>query len=152
VAARRLTATLDAIGRCLSARGGAPVGSAIVTTSAEDAVRRYLAWIEDPDTAVDAEAIEAAEAAFASASDPIARLHAAAARERAATADVTAIEADFVAHAKGYADANASTGFQASRSYRTSGAHPSDRRGHRLHRPRFPGCLWHRGVPPAPGG
>ena len=57
-----------------------------MTTSAEDAVRRYLAWIDDPDTAVDASAIEAAEAAFASASDPIAKLHAAAARDHAAAA------------------------------------------------------------------
>jgi hypothetical protein len=77
-----------------------------VTTAAEIAVRRYLAWIDDPDTAVDVAAIEAAEIAFAEATDPIAKLHAAAARERAATADVAAIEADFVAHAKPYAEAN----------------------------------------------
>ncbi|MFN8016573.1 MAG: hypothetical protein U0P45_00455 [Acidimicrobiales bacterium] len=74
-------------------------------TTPEDAVRRYLAWIEDPSTAVDAAAVEAAEAAFASATDPIERLKAAAARDRAATADVGAIERDFVAHAKAYADA-----------------------------------------------
>jgi hypothetical protein len=76
-----------------------------VTTSPEQAVRRYLAWIEDPDSAVDQEAVDAAEAAFAAATDPIAKLHAAAARERAAAADVSAIEHDFVVHAKAYADA-----------------------------------------------
>ena len=76
-----------------------------MSTSAEQAVRRYLAWIEDPDSAVDQDALEAAEAAFASATDPIAKLHAAAAREKAASADVSAIEHDFVVHAKAYADA-----------------------------------------------
>lgn len=76
-----------------------------MTTSPEQAVRRYLAWIEDPDSAVDHEAVEAAETAFAAATDPIAKLHAAAARERAAAADVSAIEHDFVVHAKAYADA-----------------------------------------------
>jgi hypothetical protein len=76
-----------------------------VTTSPEQAVRRYLAWIEDPSSAVDQGAVDAAEAAFAAASDPIAKLHAAAARERASSADVSAIEHDFVVHAKAYADA-----------------------------------------------
>ena len=76
-----------------------------MSTSAEQAVRRYLAWIEDPDSAVDQDALEAAEAAFAAATDPIAKLHAAAAREKAASADVSAIEHDFVVHAKAYADA-----------------------------------------------
>lgn len=78
-----------------------------MTTSPEQAVRRYLAWIDDPSTAVDQGAVEAAEAAFASATDPIAKLHAAADRERAAAADVGAIEHDFVVHAKAYADAEA---------------------------------------------
>ncbi|HWJ96743.1 MAG TPA: hypothetical protein VNQ33_01205 [Acidimicrobiales bacterium] len=76
-----------------------------MTTSPEQAVRRYLAWIEDPDSAVDQDAVDAAEAAFAAATDPIAKLHAAAARERAAAADTSAIEHDFVVHAKAYADA-----------------------------------------------
>ncbi|WP_421118991.1 hypothetical protein ACE2AJ_16715 [Aquihabitans daechungensis] len=76
-----------------------------MTTSPEHAVRRYLAWIEDPSSAVDQEAVDAAEAAFAAATDPIAKLHAAAAKERAASADVSAIEHDFVVHAKAYADA-----------------------------------------------
>lgn len=76
-----------------------------MTTSPEQAVRRYLAYLEDPTSAVDQEAVEAAEAAFAAATDPIAKLHAAAARDRAAAADVSAIEHEFVVHAKAYADA-----------------------------------------------
>lgn len=85
--------------------GEGPVASAPVSTSPEQAVRRYLAWVDDPDSAVDQAAIEAAEAAFAAATDPIAKLHAAAARERAAAADTSAITRDFIVHAKAYADA-----------------------------------------------
>lgn len=77
----------------------------MTSTAPADAVRRYLAWIDDPDSAVDHDAVAAAEAAFAAATDPLDKLHAAAARERAAAADVAAIEADFIAHAKAYADA-----------------------------------------------
>src|SRR4051794_29155852 len=73
--------------------------------SPENAVRRYLAWIDDPSSAVHQDAVDAAEAAFASAADPIDRLHAAAAREKARAADVEALAANFVIHAKGYADA-----------------------------------------------
>ena len=76
-----------------------------MTTTPEDAVRRYLAWVDDPDSAVDHDAVAAAEAAFAAAEDPIERLHAAAARERASLADTASLERDFVAHAKAYADA-----------------------------------------------
>jgi len=71
----------------------------------ESAVRRYLAWVDDPASAVDEDAVERAEAAFAAASDPLDRLHAAAARERARAADVESISADFVTHARSYADA-----------------------------------------------
>ncbi len=73
----------------------------------EAAVRRYLAWVEDPSSAVDKDAIERAESAFAAASDPIDRLHAAAARERAKAADIDSITVEFVAHARGYADSEA---------------------------------------------
>lgn len=58
-----------------------------------------------PESAVDDEAVATAEARFAAASDPIDRLHAAAARERAQAADVDAIAADFVTHARAYAEA-----------------------------------------------
>lgn len=74
-------------------------------TEAESAVRRYLAWLEDPSSAVDHDAVARADAAFAAASDPIDRLHAAAARERARAADASAIASAFVRSARSYAEA-----------------------------------------------
>jgi hypothetical protein len=71
----------------------------------EHAVRRYLAWVDDPASAVDDDAVARAEAAFAAATDPIDKLHAAAARERARAADVDALRVAFVANARTYADA-----------------------------------------------
>ncbi|QXC63058.1 hypothetical protein KSP35_09905 [Aquihabitans sp. G128] len=70
----------------------------------EAAVRRYLAWIDDPTSAVDQDAVTKAEEAFASASDPIDKLHAAAARERAKAADIDSITTQFVAQARSYAE------------------------------------------------
>jgi len=70
---------------------------------AEDAVRRYLAWVEDPSTLIDHEAVARAEAAFEAATDPIAKLHAAAAVERARTGDAEALRAAFVARSRAYA-------------------------------------------------
>lgn len=75
------------------------------TTDPEAAVRRYLGWLDDPSSVIDEDAVAKADQAFATASDPIDRLHAAAARERARAADVDKIAADFVAHARAYADA-----------------------------------------------
>lgn len=74
-------------------------------TSPEDAVRRYLQWLEDPASLVDDDAVARAEAAVASAPDPLARLHALADLEHAHEADADAVTEDFVAHAKGYAEA-----------------------------------------------
>ncbi len=71
----------------------------------ESAVRRYLAWLDDPSSAVDQAAIDRAQAAFDAAADPIDRLHAAAAREKARAADTDAIRRGFVESAKAYADA-----------------------------------------------
>lgn len=71
----------------------------------ESAVRRYLAWLDDPSSAVDQDAVARAEAALAAASDPIDRLHAAAARERARAADASSITSAFVRSARGYAEA-----------------------------------------------
>ena len=73
-------------------------------TSPEDAVRRYLAWVDDPSSAVDQGAVDKADAAFAAAVDPIDKLLAAAERERARTADAESLTSRFVAHAKAYAD------------------------------------------------
>jgi hypothetical protein len=74
-----------------------------VTSSAEAAVRRYLSWLDDPSSIVDAEAVAEADAAFTAATDPMARLHAAADRERASATDTAALEAEFIAHASDYA-------------------------------------------------
>lgn len=74
------------------------------TPTPEAAVRRYLGWLADPTSVIDQDAVERAEAQLAAATDPIDRLHAAAARERASAADVDRIAADFVGHARSYAD------------------------------------------------
>lgn len=71
----------------------------------EAAVRRYLEWLDDPDSLVDDEAVARAESAVADASGPMARLHALADLEHARQADSEAVVRDFVAHAKAYADA-----------------------------------------------
>ena len=82
------------------------IGSiARVSTEAEAAVRRYLAYLDDPSSAVDQQAVVAAEAAFAAATDPLERLHAAADLEAARSADAGAIEDDFVRHARAYGEA-----------------------------------------------
>lgn len=74
-------------------------------TSPEAAVRRYLEWLDDPASLVDADAVARAEAAVAAAGDPLSRLHALADLEHAKEADADAVVADFVAHAKAYAEA-----------------------------------------------
>lgn len=76
-----------------------------MTTEAEAAVRRYLAYLDDPSSAIDHEAVAAAEAAFAAATDPIERLHAAADLEAARSADAGSLEDEFVRHARAYGEA-----------------------------------------------
>jgi len=77
----------------------------MASPSPEDAVRRYLLWLEDPASIVDTDAVAQAEAAVAAAADPLARLHALADLEHAQASDSEAVTADFVAHAKDYATA-----------------------------------------------
>jgi hypothetical protein len=74
-------------------------------SSPEAAVRRYLQYLEDPSSLVDADAVARAEAAVEAAADPLARLHALADLEHARQADAEGVTADFVAHAKDYAEA-----------------------------------------------
>lgn len=76
-----------------------------MAASPEDAVRRYLLWLEDPDSIVDEAAVAKAEAAVADAGDPLARLHALADLEHARAADAQGVTAEFVAHAKDYGEA-----------------------------------------------
>lgn len=82
------------------------VGLAAMSTpsSPETAVRSYLRWLEDPASAVDERAVARADEALVRASDPIERLHALAARDRARTADADALIEAFVAQAKAWAD------------------------------------------------
>ncbi len=70
----------------------------------EAAVRRYLEFLDDPSSLVDADAVAKAEAAVAGAGDPMARLHALADLEHAKAADAAGVTTDFVAQAKAYAD------------------------------------------------
>jgi len=75
-----------------------------MSVTPESAVRRYLEWLQDPASAVDRTAVERAESAVASAADPIAKLHALADLDHAKQADGDRITADFVAHARAYAE------------------------------------------------
>lgn len=77
----------------------------MATISPEDAVRRYLLWLDDPESIVDADAVARAEAAVADAGDPLGRLHALADLEHARSADSQAVVDDFVVHARAYAEA-----------------------------------------------
>ncbi|QYG92424.1 hypothetical protein HC251_08190 [Iamia sp. SCSIO 61187] len=77
----------------------------MASPSPEDAVRRYLQWLEDPSSILDEDAVAKAEAAVAAAPDPLARLHALADLEHARAADSEGVTEDFVAYAKDYAEA-----------------------------------------------
>ncbi len=74
------------------------------TKNPEDAVRKYLTFLDDPDKLVDQAAIKRAESAANSAKDPLQRLHALAELNQARTADGEQLRQDFVLHAKRYAD------------------------------------------------
>lgn len=74
-------------------------------SSPEAAVRRYLQWLEDPDSLIDDEAVARAEATVAEAADPLARLHALADLEHARQADSGRVTGDFVTHALAYSEA-----------------------------------------------
>ncbi|MPY95442.1 MAG: hypothetical protein GEV08_21010 [Acidimicrobiia bacterium] len=70
---------------------------------AELAVRQYLTFVEDPDKLVDPAEITRLEKEAAAAGDPLAKLRAIGALEKARSVDGAAYRADFVAHAKGWA-------------------------------------------------
>jgi hypothetical protein len=71
----------------------------------ETAVRRYLRYLEDPDAMRDEGAIAEAEEAVSRAEDPIERLRALAALDRARSVDGETYRQDFVRHAKAWAEA-----------------------------------------------
>jgi hypothetical protein len=71
----------------------------------EAAVRLYLMYLEDPSKLVDAATVERLRGEVEKAKDPIDRLRAIAALERAQATDEGTYKYDFIKHAKGWADA-----------------------------------------------
>jgi hypothetical protein len=78
-------------------------------TAAETAVRRYLQYLADPGSLRDDAAVEAAEKAVAEAGDPIEKLRALSALERAGRVDGTHLTRGFLLHARAWAEANGIT-------------------------------------------
>lgn len=70
----------------------------------EESVRRYLNFLADPDSVVDQEEIARLEKGANESCDPLERLRHAAALERARVPDGAGLLADFVRHAKAWAD------------------------------------------------
>ncbi|MDP9453459.1 MAG: hypothetical protein M3P97_08765 [Actinomycetota bacterium] len=73
-------------------------------TNPEDAVRRYLTFLDDPSKLIDQTAIKRAETAANNAKDPLQRLHALAELAQVRSADGEQLRRDFVRNAKRYAD------------------------------------------------
>jgi len=74
------------------------------TEGPESAVRLYLTFLDDPESLVDAKAVKRLEGAVEKAKDPVDKLKALAALERARTADENTYRAAFIHHAKLWAD------------------------------------------------
>lgn len=70
----------------------------------EDAVRRYMHFLEDPKQLIDQDAVDKARQDFTDAVDPIDKLKALALLDRASNIDEVPLRADFVAHAKAWAE------------------------------------------------
>jgi hypothetical protein len=66
-------------------------------------VRRYLDFLVDPGSILDTARISALEAELAAATDPLKKLHAHAALEKARRSDGDGVRASFVKHARAYA-------------------------------------------------
>jgi hypothetical protein len=71
--------------------------------TAEDAIRRYLLSIENPDSLRDDEEIARLRVEAESATDPLERLRVFAALDRAENPDTASLEAGFITHAATYA-------------------------------------------------
>ena len=76
------------------------------TFSPEDAIRRYLNFLEDPAKLRDEAEVQRRTLAVLEATDPIEKLKALTALERAAAVDEAALRQAFIRHAKGWADEN----------------------------------------------
>jgi hypothetical protein len=75
------------------------------THDAEGAVRRYLIFLQDPESLRDDDAIARAQEAVDAATDPIDRLKAFAALDRARAVDGSVLRLAFLAHAREWAEA-----------------------------------------------
>jgi hypothetical protein len=80
-------------------------GSAEAPNDDERAVRRYLAFVEDPSTARDEIRVADLEAKIAAADDPIEKIHLASDLHRARLVDGENLRRDFIAVARRWADA-----------------------------------------------
>ena len=76
------------------------------TLEPEDLIRGYLKTLDDPATLVDNDTVARLEDAVRSATDPIDKLRALAALNKAKTPDVDFYRAGFVQHARAWAEAN----------------------------------------------
>jgi hypothetical protein len=74
------------------------------TTTPEAAVRLYLMYLDDPEKLVDPAEVKKLQAKVASAKDPIDRLKAISALNRAKAVDGSTYKYDFIKHAKTWAD------------------------------------------------
>jgi hypothetical protein len=74
--------------------------------SPEDAIRRYLNFLEDPAKLRDEAEVQRRTLAVLEATDPIEKLKALTALERAAAVDEAALRSAFVRHARAWADEN----------------------------------------------
>jgi hypothetical protein len=77
-----------------------------MSDEAELSVRRYLDFLADPGSILDTARISSLENELASAKDPITKLHAHAALEKALRTDGVGVRAAFVKHARSYAAAH----------------------------------------------
>src|SRR4051794_41708487 len=76
------------------------------TFSPEDAIRRYLNFLEDPAKLRDEAEVQRRTLAVLEATDPIEKLKALTALERAAAVDEAALRNAFVRHARAWAEEN----------------------------------------------
>lgn len=79
-------------------------------TDAAEAVRRYLLFLEDPDSMRDEEAITAAQRKVEAATDPLDKLLAVAERDRLSRVDGDHFRREFITYAKAYATQHAIPG------------------------------------------
>jgi hypothetical protein len=83
-----------------------PEDDAIRPTSPEDAIRSYLLFLDDPTKLRDEGEVQRRTLAVLEAQDPIEKLKALAALEKAAAVDERALRAGFIEHAKDWAATN----------------------------------------------